>query len=121
MSTGDQYRSGRSRTSGRGDRRRSIGQCVGGARYGAASMLPLLHRLAAAGLVTDLVGLLVVDAISWRRTRAIRAGRPPPVAGPSRGPPALAVLGSSGAGASRTTFLAGAAGLWVLAYGATMP
>jgi hypothetical protein len=83
-------------------------------------MLSLIHRVAAAGLIVALVGLLVADAISWRRTRALRDGRPSPMAGSlRRGPPGLALLGSRGARSSRTTFLAGAAGLWALAYGAT--
>jgi hypothetical protein len=87
----------------------------------AVAMLLLVHQLAAAGLVANLVGLLVVDAISWRRTRAIRIGRPPSVAAPPRRGSPYAVLGSWGARASRTTFLAAGVGLWALAYGATTP
>jgi hypothetical protein len=123
MSTGDQYRSGRSRSPDRaGTRGGSNGDCRRGTLRCPSAMLPLVHRLAAVGLVADLVGLLVADAVAWRRTRAIRVGSLPSVAvPPHQGPPAYAVLGSRGARASRATFLAGAAGLWALGYGATTP
>jgi hypothetical protein len=85
-------------------------------------MAPLLHRVAAAGFVADLVVLLVVDALSWRRTRAMRTGWASKSAWPTnRAPPAILLLGSKEGRASRTTFLAGSAGLWAIAYGATTP
>jgi hypothetical protein len=85
-------------------------------------MLPLLHRLSAAGFVADLGALLIVDAISWHRTRRIRMGQSSLVGeAMDRAPPARSVLGSMDVRSSRTTFLAGAAGLWAIACGATTP
>jgi hypothetical protein len=84
-------------------------------------MPPLLHRFAAVGFVAAFVALSVLDAISWRRTRGMRVGHAS-LAGPTdRAPPPHAVSAGRDARTSRTTFLAGAAGLWAMAYGATTP
>jgi hypothetical protein len=117
MSTGDQYRSGRPEAGMKAQL-----MCRWGALRFAVAMCLLLHRLAAAGFVSDLVALLVVDAISWHRTRGIRTGSSSSATQPtSRGPPPNPVVGSRYGRASPTTWLAGAAGLWSAAYGATTP
>jgi hypothetical protein len=80
-----------------------------------------MHRLTAAGFVADVVALLVVDAISWHRTRGMRTGESPSATETSRGPPSNRVVASRDGRASTTTWLSGAAGLWAVAYGGTTP
>jgi hypothetical protein len=69
----------------------------------------VLHRAAGAASLAALAALWAVDIRSWQRTRSVRYGTP---SIGSVSPPATA-------GASRTTFLAGVAGLAIIAFGLT--
>lgn len=80
----------------------------------------LIHHVLAGAAASAVTALIVVDVVSWGRTRPLRTGHPPPRAGPSRSDAGAASVGASrSAGSSPTTFLAGAAGLVAMAYGLT--
>jgi hypothetical protein len=70
----------------------------------------LLHRWSAAAFIVDVAALIAVDVIAWRRTRPLRTGDLPPRAG--RAMPREVR-------SSRTTFLAGTAGVLLMACGLT--
>jgi hypothetical protein len=76
----------------------------------------VVHRSTVAVFAAAVTGLIAVDAVSWRRTRPFRSGCPSatlPLAKPRLQP--------RWRRASRTTFLAGAAGALACAYGITAP
>jgi hypothetical protein len=77
------------------------------------SSLPLIeHRLAGVACLAEIAAMALVDVRSWRRTRPLRRGwRSLDAAPTTRGP----------VRSSRTTFLAGAAGLSALVFGLTTP
>jgi hypothetical protein len=71
----------------------------------------LVHHVLAGAAAADVTALIVVDVVSWRRTRPLRTGHLPPSA--------ASVASSRPAGSSPTTFLAGGAGWLTMAYGLT--
>src|SRR6185503_7821838 len=44
----------------------------------------LVHHMLAGAAAADVTALILVDVVSWRRTRSLRTGHPPPRAGPWR-------------------------------------